>query len=113
MAGVRIQKSSCAADIPFFLMNTWACVLVIYGLVGLRYQGWAIMQFMGIISLHALVTNQFVTMCIWLTSSQVSFLGIQIQNQFQVLRGSLKRCLSREDLCKSHNCLHASPCLFW
>ena len=45
--------------------------LMAYGLVGLRDDASAIFTFMAIISLQALVSNQFLVTCVWLTPTAV------------------------------------------
>ena len=54
------------------MVNSSACWFMTYGLAGLRYEWWAILQSTAIMCLHALVANQGLTMCIWLCTGQVS-----------------------------------------
>lgn len=70
------------SDVPFFLINGYAGTLVTYGLVGLRYEGWAIMQYSSILGLTGLVTNQMITMFIWLCNSQVRMFPSQLCRGF-------------------------------
>ncbi|KAK9790760.1 hypothetical protein WJX73_006620 [Symbiochloris irregularis] len=62
--------STVTAGSPFVIMNTIAGALMAYGLAGLRNDTRAIFIWMSIISLHALVSNQFLVTCIWLTPTQ-------------------------------------------
>ena len=65
----------CLADAPFMVLNSWGTVIVVYGLAGLRYEAYAIIQFCMILSLHALISNQLLVFTIWYFDGQVSLLG--------------------------------------
>ena len=59
------------AGTPFIILNSMTTALMAYGLVGLRNDPSAIFIFMSIISLQALVSNQFLVTCVWLTPTAV------------------------------------------
>lgn len=60
----------CCAGTPFVILNTCAGSLMVYGLAGLRSDVSSIFIFMAIMSLHTLVSNNFLVTCIWLTPTQ-------------------------------------------
>ena len=56
---------------PFVVLNTCTGALMVYGLAGLRNEVAPIFIYMAIMSLHALVSNQLLVTCIWMTPTQV------------------------------------------
>ena len=59
------------ADTPFIILNAMTTALMAYGLVGLRNDPSAIFIYMALIALQALVSNQFLVTCVWLTPTAV------------------------------------------
>lgn len=59
------------ADTPFIILNAMTTALMAYGLVGLRNDPSAIFIYMALIGLQALVSNQFLVTCVWLTPTAV------------------------------------------
>ena len=59
---------------PFVILNTCSGALMAYGLAGMRNEVGAILIWMAIMSLHALVSNQLLVTCIWLTPTQVTLI---------------------------------------
>jgi len=61
----------CArAALPFICLNVLAGGLVLYGLAGLRYEGWAVAQFAGLLLLQSLVAIQVAMFAVYLTPNQ-------------------------------------------
>lgn len=60
---------ACAA-LPFICLNVLAGGLTMYGLANLRYEGWAIGEFCGLLLLQSLVAIQVVMFAVYLTPNQ-------------------------------------------
>ena len=60
------------------MLNTVVGALATYGLVGLRYQGRALVLFSVIVVIQSLVAIQLMTFCVWLTPNQVIFLPLDV-----------------------------------
>jgi len=66
-----IQNHCCSAGAPFVVINTVMGGLMAYGLTGLRYTGYAIVMYLVVLCLQALISNQLQIFCVWLTPNQV------------------------------------------
>ena len=64
--------ATVAAGAPFVIVNTIAGGLMAYGLTGLRYAGYAIVLYLVVLCLQALISNQLQIFCVWLTPNQAS-----------------------------------------
>jgi len=63
-------RSRVHAALPFICLNVLAGGLVLYGLAGLRYEGWAVAQFAGLLLLQSLVAIQVAMFAVYLTPNQ-------------------------------------------
>ena len=68
-ASWRANARACAA-LPFICLNVLAGGLTMYGLANLRYEGWAIGAFCGLLLLQSLVAIQVVMFAVYLTPNQ-------------------------------------------
>ena len=70
----RPAVCACAA-LPFICLNVLAGGLTMYGLANLRYEGWAIGEFCGLLLLQSLVAIQVVMFAVYLTPNQARAAG--------------------------------------
>lgn len=67
-----LETTSDDADLPFLALNAAAGALIMYGLVGLRHEAWAIFQMSAIMALQSILSTQLLTGCVWYFNGQVS-----------------------------------------
>lgn len=60
----------CAA-LPFICLNVLVGGLVMYGLADLRYEGWAVAQYAGLLVLQSLVAVQITVLAAYAMPNQV------------------------------------------
>ena len=73
---MQASNGILCADAPFLMLNSWATGIAIYGLTGLRYEWWAIIQFNIILGLHGLISNQLLVFTIWWFEGQDSAFSV-------------------------------------
>lgn len=82
---------ACAA-LPFICLNVLAGGLTMYGLANLRYEGWAIGEFCGLLLLQSLVAIQVVMFAVYLTPNQArcktTFSGLVMTILRSIVTGS-------------------------
>ena len=82
----HFDEAEFLAGTPAIIINTTCGGLMAYGLTGLRYTGYAIIMYLIVLALQALISHQLQIFCVWLTPNQVNPQPSRLYSPFRCSR---------------------------